>query len=95
MVKVIGIEHRQYTSKTGSIVKGSNVYYIYPPAGKQAEHTEGSLSSSVWVSEEMLEVMKHDGFGIGSTGNFQYDKKGKFFHLSGFTFVDEENGEVK
>jgi apolipoprotein N-acyltransferase len=95
MVKIIGIEHREYTAKSGNLVKGCNVYYMYPPAGKQIERVDGCFAASVWVSAEMLKSLCQAGFGIGSIGQFQYDKNGKFFHLSGFTFAADENGEVK
>jgi len=93
MVKIIGVEHRAYISKSGANVKGCNVYYLYPPVGKQIEKTEGLMCASVWMSEETYQkLQRNGGFGPGSVGSFNYDKNGKFFHLSDFSSLPDEDG---
>lgn len=91
MVKIIGVEHRAYISKSGANVKGCNVYYLYPPVGNQIERTAGMMCGSVWMSEETwLKLQRNGGIGPGSVGSFIYDKNGKFFHLSDFSSLPAE-----
>ena len=58
MVKIIGIENVNYTSKrTGNEVRGKKIYYIQPLNEKKGK---GYLCDSVFVSNEIAENIDID-----------------------------------
>lgn len=73
MIKVIGIEHRKYKSKTtGKNVEGYNVYV--------AENFSSSADSDgVRIYSEWLSVDKFSecGLHVGIEGVFTYNRYGK------------------
>lgn len=73
MVKIIGIEHRKYKSKTtGKNVEGYNVY-VSENFGPAAE-AEGVRSYSEWLS---VDKFREFGLEVGAEGFFTYNRYGK------------------
>lgn len=73
MVRVIGIEHRKYTSKkTGKEVEGYNVYVEEPLDGVKG--AEGVRTWAEWFSPEMF---KDSDIALGVVGSISYNRYGR------------------
>ncbi len=73
MVKVIGIEHRKYKSKsTGRNVEGYNVY-VSENFSASAD-ADGVRAFSEWLS---VDKFRECGLSVGAEGIFTYNRYGK------------------
>lgn len=73
MYKVIGIQHRMYTNKTGKEIEGYNLYCTYEEDG-----IDGLACLREWVSPD---IMEESMVNVGDECELLYNRWGRIHRI--------------